>query len=109
VTARRAARRELLASKDILPLDLMSHVHPDLFAGIRVRPDGRPGIDYAVSRRNVAAEADLKRRFETWFASRGISTKFADSDARFEDVLAASRAHWGLNHQGKPRGPASSK
>lgn len=102
--ARRRLKEPSGAADMVLPRDLMSHAYPDLYAAFtRVMPDGRLGTDPAASPRNFAAEADRKRRFEAWFEDRGISTKFADRDGRFEEVLGASRTHWGLNHQGEPR------
>jgi hypothetical protein len=87
----------------VLPLDLVPLANSGLFSAFRIKgTDGRLGIDFALYRRQMAAEADRKRRFEAWFEDRGISTKFADRDGRFEEILAASRAHWGLNHQGQP-------
>lgn len=92
-------------SGDVLPFDLVPLSASGLFAAFRVkRSDGRLGIDLEAHSRQMAAEPDRRRRFEAWFAARGISTRYTDRDRRFEEVLAASRAHWGLNHQGNPVG-----
>jgi hypothetical protein len=88
-------------SGGVLPLELVPLSDGGLFAAFRIKDkDGRLGIDFGVYKRQMATEADRKRRFEAWFEDRGISTKYLDHDPRFEATLAASRAHWGLNHQG---------
>lgn len=103
--ARRRPTAPLGPSGDVLPFDLVPLSDGGLFAAFRVkRSDGRLGIDPEVYKRQMAAEPDRRRRFEEWFAARGISTRYSDHDGRFEEVLAASRAHWGLNHQGNPVG-----
>lgn len=99
--AKRRLKEPSGAADLVLPLDLVPLANDGLFSAFRVKAaGGRLGIDFALYKRQMAAGADRKRRFEDWFEARGISTKFADRDERFEAVLAASRARWGLNHQG---------
>ena len=103
--ARRRAR-EPVADGDVLPQELMPlSGSTGLFAAFTVRrPDGTLGLDPDAAAHQKKAEATRKAGFDEWFARRGISTRYMDRDERFEEVLAASRAHWGINHQGKNQG-----
>ncbi|MBE4716764.1 hypothetical protein DAD99_00995 [Pseudarthrobacter sp. AB1] len=64
----------------------------DLFDSFTVPKNGRLGIDQAAAVRQQAAETARRTKFAEWFARRGIKTRYADHDERFEEVLAASRA-----------------
>jgi hypothetical protein len=92
-----------LPGGDVLPLELMPLTEPTgLFAAFTVRrSDGKLGLDLGAYAEQSKAEEARKAGFDSWFARRGISTRYADRDARYGEVLAASRAHWGLNHQGR--------
>lgn len=99
------AKRRVVArppSADVLPVELLATA--DLFEVFTVPKDGRLGIDHGAAERQRTTETARRTKFADWFARRGIKTRYADHDERFDEVLAASRAHWGLNHQGQKQG-----
>ncbi|MDI3208942.1 hypothetical protein QK290_10585 [Pseudarthrobacter sp. AL07] len=77
-------------SADVLPAELLPS--NNLFDSFTVPKNGRLGMDPAAAERQQTAEAARRTKFADWFARRGIKTRYADHDERFEEVLAASRA-----------------
>lgn len=101
MTARRLARRELVTSGEVIPLDLMGCAVPDVFAAFTVNlPNGRIGIDMGEADRLRKVESVQRRRLEEFLSARGIRRQY--SDGRYSEILERSRVYWGLGHQGKP-------
>jgi len=79
-------------SADVLPPELLPE--NNLFEVFTVPKDGRLGIDTGAADARQKGEAARRTKFRDWFAVRGIKTRYADHDERFEEVLAASRAQY---------------